>query len=343
VGISSSKTKTQSTSTSSPLDQYAPYITQGLTSAKGILDSNQGNMQNLSSKALDVANGFGAQQATLANIYGGNTQAAGTYANLQHAGANDSSIPALQGIIDNAYKNPGFDPLQGFTNPTTNADSSQFYKDTLGGKYLNGNPYLDSIVKQGTDAATKGLNQRFAASGMGEGMGTPYAQALGSAVSDTNNQLRYGAYKDELGRMGTIGAQSDAQYNAGLDRALTASNDLAGQYNQATGLRTSAAAAMGNQNTADNATSLNAANGSMQSILSALGLSGTLSQDQLNALQTAAGIPYTGVNAYSGIVNGLTGKYGNVDQTGTSKTTGNLGQMWLQAGGQAAQAFAMGG
>jgi hypothetical protein len=343
VGISSSKTKTQSTSTSTPLDQYAPYITQGLTSAKGILDSNQGNMQNLSSKALDVANGFGAQQATLANIYGGNTQAAGTYSNLQHAGANDSSIPALQGIIDNAYKNPGFDPLQGFTHPTTNADSSQFYKDTLGGKYLNGNPYLDSIVKQGTDAATKGLNQRFAASGMGEGMGTPYAQALGSAVSDTNNQLRYGAYKDELGRMGTIGAQSDAQYNAGQDRALTASNDLAGQYNQATGLRTSAAAAMGNQNTADNATSLNAANGSMQSILSALGLSGTLSQDQLNALQTAAGIPYTGVNAYSGIVNGLTGKYGNVDQTGTSKTTGNLGQMWLQAGGQAAQAFAMGG
>jgi hypothetical protein len=343
MGLSSSKTKTNSTSTSSPLDQYAPYITQGLTTAQGILNDNQGNMQNLSGKALDVANGFAPQQSTLAGIYGGNTQAAGTYSNLQNAQANDASIPALKSVIDNAYSNPGFDPLKGFTNPTVNPMSDQFYSDTLSGKYLNGNPYLDAIVQQGTDAATKGLNQRFAGSGMGEGMSTPYAQALGQSVADANNQLRYGAYRDELGRMGTIGGQSDAQYNAGQDRALTASNDLAGAYNTATGLKASAATAMGNQNTNDNNTALNAANGSLSSTLQALGLSGTLSQDQLAALQSAAGIPYTGVNQYANLVNGLTGKYGTNTTNSTQTQSGNIGQMLSGLAGSALGAFASGG
>jgi hypothetical protein len=209
MGLSSSKTKTQSTSTSTPLDQYAPYITQGLTSAKGILDDNQSNMQNLSSKALDVANGFGAQQATLANIYGGNTQAAGTYSNLQHAGANDPSLSTLGTMAhrNSAYdgigaSNPGLDAVRAMLGGSANGDTSQYYRDVIGGKFLDNNPYVDAIAKQGTDAATKGLNQRFAASGMGEGMGTPYAQALGTAVSDTNNQLRYQNYSAERGLHG---------------------------------------------------------------------------------------------------------------------------------------------
>jgi hypothetical protein len=87
---------------------------------------------------------------------------------------------------------------------------------------------------------------------------------------------------------------------------------------------------MGNQNTADNATSLNAANGSMQSILSALGLSGTLSQDQLNALQTAAGIPYTGVNQYANLINGLTGKYGTNTTNSTQTSTPSLMSSLMQ-------------
>ncbi|HTO41186.1 MAG TPA: hypothetical protein VL026_09445, partial [Rhizomicrobium sp.] len=146
-----------------------------------------------------------------------------------------------------------------------------------------------------------------------------------------------GAYRDELGRMGTIGGQSDAQYNAGQDRALTASNDLAGAYNTATGLKASAATAMGNQNTNDNNTALNAANGSISSVLQALGLSGTLSQDQLNAIGMAASVPYAGVNAYSGIVNGLTGKYGNTASTGTN-TPGLFD--WMKMFGQNAAAAA---
>jgi hypothetical protein len=342
MGISKSKTNTKSTSTSTPLDQYAPYITQGLTTAQGVLNDNQSNMQNLSGKALDVANGFGAQQSTLANIYGGNTQAAGTFSNLQHAGANDSSIPTLTQLAQGST-NPAQAIFQQMTNGQANGDTSQYYKDVIGGKFLDNNPYIDAIAQHGMDAATKGLNQRFAASGMGEGMGTPYASALGTAVGDANNSLRYQNYSDERGRQNTVAGLSDSQYNATKDRNLAAAGGLSSTYAGDRSAQLAAAQALGGQNNANNQTALNGANGSLQSIMSALGLSGQMSQEQLNALQVAAGIPYTGVNAYSGIVNGLTGKYGNVDQTGVSKTSGNLGQMLAQMGGQAAQAFAMGG
>ena len=46
----------------------------------------------------------------------------------------------------------------------------------------------------------------------------------------------------------------------------------------------------------------------------------------LSALQAAASIPYTGVNNYAALVNGLTGKYGTetVDKTETSGGLANL-------------------
>lgn len=51
MGLSSSKTKTQSTTSSTPLDQYAPYITQGLTTAQGVLNDNQANLNQMSQSA----------------------------------------------------------------------------------------------------------------------------------------------------------------------------------------------------------------------------------------------------------------------------------------------------
>ena len=54
MGISSSKTKTQNTASSSPLDQYAPYITQGLTTAQGVLNDNQSNLNQMSQSAYGL-------------------------------------------------------------------------------------------------------------------------------------------------------------------------------------------------------------------------------------------------------------------------------------------------
>jgi hypothetical protein len=343
MGLSSSKTKTSSTASSTPLDQYSPYISQGLSTAQGVLNNNQQNMQDLSGKAMEVANGFSAPNASLGSIYTGHDPSQATYTKLQQAGANDPSLGILSGLANGPNNNPAMDLLSGMANGQVNGDTSQYYKDAIGGKFLANNPYIDTIAQQATDAATKAANQRFAASGMGEGMSTPYTQALGSSVADANNNLRYQNYTTERGLQQAAAGMSDSMYNATGDRNLTAANDLGGQYNTAQAQKLAAAQAFGSQNTADNNTSLNAANSSVQSILSALGLVPGMANAQTGALGAAAQIPYTGVNAYANIVNGLTGKYGNQTGTSTSTTSGNIGQMVGGLAGSALSGWATGG
>ena len=355
-------TKTTSNSSSTPLDAYAPYISKGLETAQNVLNDNQGNMANMSQSAYGLYNTIADQvknpssfvtgaQGVASNIYNGNGPGSKTYTNLMDAAANDPSMVSLKSLA-NAGPNPATSILQGMTSQTTNPLSSDFYKSTLDGDFLNANPYLDAITKQATDAATLAANQRFAASGMGEGLSTPYANVLGSSIADANNQTRYKAYADELARMGQIGSQSDSQYNATRDRELAAANGLSTSYlgNQAQLL--DAAKALGGQYTNDNGTALTAANGATQAQLNALGLVPGLSSAQyagvapaLSALQTAAQIPYTGVNNYANLVNGLTAKYGNQNSNSTTveKTSQGLGSVAAGIAGQALAAYAGGG
>jgi len=385
MGLSSSKTKTQSTTTSSPLDQYAPYINQGLTSAQSVLDGNQGNLASMSqsayglyndlAKSIGTGNFVGNAQNAAANIYGGayagGNPGAATYRGVM--GANDPSLSVLSGLAQGSHSpgvydgigqsNPALGLLSSMAVQNPNGDSAQFYRDTLSGKYLNANPYLDAIVRQSDDAATKALNQRFGAAGMGSGLSTAYADLLSRNLADSENKLRYGAYNDELTRMGAVGAQSDAEYNATQDRALNAATGLGNLYNQTGQLNLSAqqakdqafqadraaqlaaGQALGQQQTADNTTSLNAAsaadtqyNQQIEQQLHALGLVPDLTNAQyarvspaLSALQAAAAIPYTGVNNYAALVNGLTGKYGTDTTNTTQKTSGNIGQAFMGA------------
>jgi len=385
MGLSSSKTKTQSTTTSSPLDQYAPYINRGLTTAQSVLDGNQGNLASMSqsayglyndlAKSIGTNNFVGNAQNAAANIYGGayagSNPGAATYRGLM--GASDPSLGVVSGLAQGSHSpgvydgigggNPALGLLSGMTAQHPNGDSAQFYKDTLSGKYLNTNPYLDAIVRQSDDAATKALNQRFGAAGMGGGLSTAYADLLSRNLADSENKLRYGAYNDELARMGSVGAQSDAEYNATQDRSLNAATGLGNLYNQTGQLNLSAqqakdqafqadraaqlaaGQALGQQQNADNTTSLNAAsaadtqyNQQIAQQLQALGLVPDLTNAQyagvppaLSALQAAAAIPYTGVNNYAGLVNGLTGKYGTEATNSTQKTSGNIGQAFVGA------------
>jgi hypothetical protein len=394
MGLSSSKTKTKSTTSSTPLDQYAPYINRGLSTAQGTLDANQGNLANMSqsayglyddlSKSIGAGNSFvGNAQNMAANIYGGGHRDANpgssTYGRLM--AANDPSIGILSGLARGSTSpgnyegigdgNPALGLLQSMTAQSANHDSAQFYKDTLSGKYLNANPYLDAIVRQADAAATKAVNQRFGASGMGGGLSTAYADLLSRNLADSENRLRYGAYNDELARMGTIGAQSDSQYNATQDRSLSAASGLGNLYNQTGQLKLAAqqardqafsndraaqlaaGQALGQQQTADNTTQLNAASGAdaqynqqIAQQLQALGLVPELANAQyagvspaLSALQAAASIPYTGVNHYADLVNGLTGKYGNQTTNSVTKESGNIGQMLSGLAGSALSSF----
>jgi hypothetical protein len=342
MGLSSSKKTTTTNSTSNtsstPLDQYAPYINTGLSTANDILKGNQGNMEMLGGKALDIANGFGGANTALGSIYTGQNPAQATYARLQNAASNDPSIGTLTALShgNGAYDaigagNPALASLQAMSAGQANGDTSQFYKDVIGGKYLANNPFVDTIAQQATDAATKAQNQRFALSGMDAGISTPYSQALGTAVANANNQVRYQNYNDERQLQQQAAGLSDAQYNATQDRNLQAANNLGSLYNQTGQLRLgaqqakdanqlAATTALGSQYSNNNAIALNAANGDVNSQLQALGLVPGLTSAQLNALGAAASIPYTGVNNYANLINGLTAKYGNQSNVSNSKT-----------------------
>ena len=397
MGLSSSKTKTKSTTSSTPLDQYAPYINRGLSTAQGVLDANQSNLGQMSQSAYglysDLAKSIGSNgfvnnaQNIAANIYGGGTigqnPGAATYRNL--ASANDPSIGLLGRLAQGSTSpgdyagigesNPALGSLSGMTKQAANPDSAQFYKDTLAGKYLGANPYLDAIVHQADDAATRALNQRFAATGMGAGLSTPYANLLGKTLAESENNLRYNAYNNELNRMGAIGGQSDGEYNATQDRSLNAATSLGNLYNQTGQLKLAAqqardaafnndrsaqlvaSQALGQQDIAHNRTALDAAsaadaqyNQQIAQQLQALGLAPELANAQyagvspaLAALQSAASIPYTGVNNYAGLVNGLTGKYGNETVNSTSTQSGNIGQMLMGTFGGGLSDLATGG
>jgi hypothetical protein len=372
MGLSSSKSKTtsQATTTSAPNAAYQPYIDAGASAGLGLLNSQQPALNNIGQQAMSVYNGLGTAQNTLGSIYSGTNPAQSTYTKLQAANQNDPSLSTLYHLSEGSTSpgnydgigssNPALAQLQQMASGQVNGDTSQFYKDTLAGKYLNGNPYVDAMAQQATDAATKAQNQRFAMAGMDAGMSTPYSTALGQAVADANNSLRYQNYNAERQLQQQAAGMSDSEYNATQDRNLSAANSLGSLYNQTGSLKLSAqqakdaafnndrsnqlaaAQALGNQNTADNATALNATNGNIQSMLSALGLSNSTSASQLAALAASAQLPWSGLNAYAGDMNSLVGKYMTSDSSGTqtTKSTPSIMDYLMQMQANAAKAAA---
>jgi len=331
MGLSSSSSKTNSTSnstsTATPLPTYQPAVDQGVSAAQAALGATNGLWAG--QQGQNIYNSLAAPQTALGNIYSGSTPSQATMTHLQSAGANDPSMGALQGSITASMANPALASLQGMTGGGPNGDTSQYYQDVIGGKYLTNNPYIDGIAQQATDAATKAQNQRFALSGMDAGMSTPFSQALGTAVANANNQVRYQNYNDERQLQNTAAGMSDAEYNATKDRNLSAATNLGSIYNQGVQNRTAAANALGSQYTNDNNTALAAANGMTTSQLNAAIASGQISQDQLNALGATQALPYASLLNYTNIVNGLTGKYGtntgNSTSSGTTTTNQSLG------------------
>lgn len=79
--------------------------------------------------------------------------------------------------------------------------AGNFYSDTLSGKYLDGNPYLEGIIDSSnsdiTDAVNGSFNSRF-----GSGY---HAKALAREIGENSNRLRYGNYASERGYQDSAG------------------------------------------------------------------------------------------------------------------------------------------
>jgi hypothetical protein len=392
-----STTNTNSTSTSAPYAAAQPYVDSGITDLNNIYTGNQDYSNQLASSLLsaynDTLNGAysasnyaqNAQNAA-SNIANGNylgtNPGSSTYASLMAGGSNPATN-ALTTLASGTSPNPASTSLASIasgnsTNPAaaalaqltggstvlsdlaangTTSPSAQFYSDVLSGKYLNGNPYLDSIVQQGTDAATKAANQRFGAAGLGANLSTPYTDVLAKDVTNASNSLRYTDYQNQLNLMQSIGSQADAQANAsntlkfnaananaqnelgaatalgsqyltGQQNQTQAANDLGNQFLTGQQNQTTAANALGSQNLAAASAADTNYNAQIQQILSALGLTGTLTSAQfagvdptLSVAGAASSAPYSNINDYINALNALAGKYGTVNSTGTGTNT----------------------
>ena len=85
--------------------------------------------------------------------------------------------------------------------------SQGLVNDTLAGKYLNGNPYLDAIISKNAGDIRDNVGSAFSASGRyGSGM---FGDTLADNIGEMANNLRYGNYAQE--RQNQIGAVDQAQ------------------------------------------------------------------------------------------------------------------------------------
>jgi hypothetical protein len=316
--------KTTTVQNNDPWAPAQPFILQGLDQTNQVFKDNQQPLQNMSDVAYDAykqiaptaftPNANITQAQNIASSVNGGTflganPGQSTYAATMAGGPN----PATAGLSSLAATG-------GATSP-----SAQYYSDVLGGKYLNGNPYLDSVVSQGTDAATKAVNQRMAASGMGAGVSTPYTGLLAKNVEDASNSLRFTDYNNQMDRMTQVGGQADAQTNAGNQIRLNAGTAAGNLYNQDQQLKMGAAS-QADAVRSDQVNQMLQA-GSSQSGLAQGQFAGV--SPALSLLSEAASIPYTGIAAYNGGITGLSSGYGTQtstqDQDFTSGMTGLLG------------------
>lgn len=111
----------------------------------------------------------------------------------------NAQAPKITGISDSlGGLVPGL--VEQYTKGDPNLNAAKGYNlDVLNGKYLSGNPHLDSIVEQtGNDVR----NQSSAALGTrGLTGGSSFADIISRNVADASGKLRYNDYNTERSRM----------------------------------------------------------------------------------------------------------------------------------------------
>lgn len=83
-------------------------------------------------------------------------------------------------------------------------ESAGYYSDVLGGKYLDGNPYLSDMIDQTGRSVADRVNSAIGS--RGQTGGSAHAGILSRQLADSENALRYNDYSAERTRMGEAAA-----------------------------------------------------------------------------------------------------------------------------------------
>lgn len=122
--------------------------------------------------------------------------AAGTVQDVYDANA--GSLEGISGSIQGVL--PGLIDRFNAGDAGVNA-AGGYVGDVLGGKYLNGNPWLEAMIGKTAGDVTSRVGAAYGS--RGSFGGTAHTTALGKALADAEIGLRYGNYSDEMNRMGS--------------------------------------------------------------------------------------------------------------------------------------------
>ena len=143
-------------------------------------------------------------------------------ANIGNAQATyTANQPGIQANAD--MLNQGFHNLapMAFGNNPLQTQTEGALSDTIGGKYLGANPYMDGMMQTTNNNITNGVNSQFEQGGRYGSVG--HAGILAQRIGEADNQLQYNNYNDERARqqqaIGMSGSVQDNRY-AGVSPLL---------------------------------------------------------------------------------------------------------------------------
>ncbi|MES2781908.1 MAG: tail fiber domain-containing protein [Pseudomonadota bacterium] len=110
-----------------------------------------------------------------------------------------------------------------------------YYGDVLGGKYLEGNPYIDGMIDQTNENVSNRVNSNFSSAGR---YGSDYHTGeLTRGLADSENNLRFSNYANERGMQNgaALGNMAGIEQLVGLPANIAnaqanAINGLVGKY-----------------------------------------------------------------------------------------------------------------
>lgn len=181
--------------------------------------------------------------------------------------------------------------LQGTLDNPKASVSGDYYKDVLGGKFLDGNPYLDGVIGRAQDDVQSRVDSQFASGGR---FNSGAAQrALATGLGDVSRDMRYADYNNERGRMGEAAAGLTGIDQFGQNYGLQAANAIGNQQDSVLRAQTAALGAGGvldayNQRLLDNP--YEAVQRYLASSSGNYGGTSSSSQPQNKTLNTLAGI-----------------------------------------------------
>lgn len=169
---------------------------------------------------------------------------------------------------------PAYEQSQGLLNqylPQTQK-GVDFYSDTMDGKFLDGNPHMDSMIDDSNQSIADSVNSQFSGARFGSGYHT---RALADRIGQNENNIRFGQYNTERGYQNDAALRRQGLIESTVGMPQGAAGGYANNVNSLLG-----------RYATSNSTGTNTQRGSVGSLIGSLAQSGAMAYGSEPALKT---------------------------------------------------------